>query len=157
LLAPDSSSLVFGKPLGSPSLTSTTARAGAELRKLALRYPQAHEDFPWGEHAFKVKKKVFLFMRYDASLLSLSLKLPLSQTAALMFPFAEPTGYGLGKAGWVSARFAKGSRPPVRLLEAWLAESYRAVAPRKLSALLAPDVRPAPPAPKARKTRKARA
>jgi predicted DNA-binding protein (MmcQ/YjbR family) len=117
-------------------LTSTTARAGAELRKKALRYPEAHEDFPWGEHAFKVKKKVFLFMRYDASLLSLSVKLPASHGAALMFPFAEPTGYGLGKASWVTARFPKGSRPPVRLLEAWLAESYRAVAPLKLSTLL---------------------
>jgi predicted DNA-binding protein (MmcQ/YjbR family) len=117
-------------------LTSTTARAGAELRKRALRYPEAHEAFPWGERAFKVKKKVFLFMRYDASLLSLSLKLPASQGAALMFPFAEPTGYGLGKAGWVTARFPKGSRPPVRLLEAWLAESYRAIAPLKLSGLL---------------------
>ena len=117
-------------------MTSTTLRAGADLRKSALRYPEAKEDFPWGEHAFKVKKKVFLFMRYDASLLSLSVKLPASQGAALMFPFAEPTGYGLGKAGWVTARFAKGSRPPLRLLGAWLAESYQAVAPRKLSALL---------------------
>ncbi len=125
------------------------------MRKRALRYPEAKEDFPWGEHAFKVKKKVFLFMRYDASLLSLSVKLPASQGAALMFPFAEPTGYGLGQAGWVTARFAKGSRPPLRLLEAWLAESYHAVAPRKLSALLAsgepfPRTRSAPKRKKAK-------
>jgi predicted DNA-binding protein (MmcQ/YjbR family) len=117
-------------------LTSTLTRAGAVLRKKALGYPEAHEDFPWGESAFKVKKKVFLFMRDDASFLSLSVKLPVSQGAALLFPFAEPTGYGLGKAGWVTARFEKGTRPPLWLLEAWLAESYRAVAPQKLSALL---------------------
>jgi predicted DNA-binding protein (MmcQ/YjbR family) len=116
--------------------TSTTKQAGAALRKRALSYPEAYEDFPWGEHAFKVKKKVFLFMRYDATLLSLSVKLPDSQGAALVFPFAEPTGYGLGKAGWVTARFSKGVRPPVQLLEAWLAESYRAVAPARLSAVL---------------------
>jgi predicted DNA-binding protein (MmcQ/YjbR family) len=125
-------------------LTSTTARAGAELRKKALRYPEAYEDFPWGERAYKVKKKVFLFMRYDASLLSLSFKLPDSHGAALMFPFAEPTGYGLAQSGWVTARFPKASRPPLQLLEAWLAESYRAVAPVRLSAVLAASKRGVP-------------
>jgi predicted DNA-binding protein (MmcQ/YjbR family) len=138
-------------------LTSTTARAGAALRKKALLYPEAQEDFPWGEHAFKVKKKVFLFMRYNASLLSLSVKLPASQGAAVMFPFAEPTGYGLGKAGWVTARFEKGSRPPVRLLEAWLSESYQAVAPLKLSALLRPAKRGSALPRTAGKRKKARA
>jgi predicted DNA-binding protein (MmcQ/YjbR family) len=116
--------------------TSTTTKVGAALRKRALGYPEVHEDFPWGERALKVRKKVFLFMRYDASALSLSLKLPESQGAALMFPFAEPTGYGLGKAGWVTARFGRGARPPLRLLEAWLAESYQAVAPAKLAAAM---------------------
>jgi predicted DNA-binding protein (MmcQ/YjbR family) len=114
--------------------TSTTGRVGAALRKKALGYPGVHEDFPWGERALKVNKKVFLFMHYDASHLSLSVKLPASHGAALMFPFAEPTGYGLGKAGWVTARFSRGSRPPLKLLIAWLAESYRAVAPAKLAA-----------------------
>jgi predicted DNA-binding protein (MmcQ/YjbR family) len=116
--------------------TSMTRRAGDALRKKGLAFPEVHEDFPWGEHALKVKKKVFIFMHYDASALSLSVKLPASHGVALMFPFASPTGYGLGKAGWVTAKFAKGSRPPLRLLEAWLAESYRAVAPAKLAAAL---------------------
>ena len=116
--------------------TSLTSRAGAALREKALDYPGVHEDFPWGEHALKVKKKVFLFMRYDASLLSLSVKLPTSNGMALMFPFATPTGYGLGKAGWVTARFPQGSRPPLPLLEAWLDESYRAIAPAKFVAAL---------------------
>jgi predicted DNA-binding protein (MmcQ/YjbR family) len=117
--------------------TSSTSKVGAALRRAALSYPEVHEDFPWGERALKVKRKVFLFMRYDASQLSLSVKLPASQGAALMFPFAEPTGYGLGKAGWVTARFARGSRPPLTLLEAWVSESYQAVAPAKLAAAFA--------------------
>ncbi len=116
---------------------STLVNVGAALRKLALGYPEAHEDFPWGERALKVKKKVFVFMHYDAGHLSLSVKLPASQGAALMLSFAEPTGYGLGKAGWVTARFARGSRPPLRLLAAWVHESYQAVAPTTLVASLA--------------------
>jgi hypothetical protein len=66
----------------------------------------------------------------------LSVKLPNSADFALMQPFARPTGYGLGKAGWVSASFTKKDAIPVPLLIAWLRESYRAVAPRKLAALV---------------------
>ena len=32
---------------------------------------------------------------------------------ALLLPFATPTGYGLGKSGWVSARFAPSDDPPL--------------------------------------------
>ena len=45
------------------------ARAFAALRKCALAYPDAREDFPWGESAFKVNGKVFLFLhRADGGL-----------------------------------------------------------------------------------------
>ena len=51
-----------------------------------------------------------------------------------MFSFAEPTGYGLGKAGWVSARFEPGDDVPVDLLKQWIDESYAAVAPKRTTA-----------------------
>jgi predicted DNA-binding protein (MmcQ/YjbR family) len=114
--------------------SSSTTKAGAALRTVALGLPQTHEEFPWGERALKVRKKVFLFLHYDVERLSLSVKLPASHGAALMFSFATPTGYGLGRAGWVTARFEKSARPPVRLLTEWLVESYRAVAPARLAA-----------------------
>lgn len=58
---------------------------------------------------------------------------------ALMLPFAEPTGYGLGKSGWVTATFNAGEKaPPVALLKQWLDESYRAIAPKKLVKALEP-------------------
>src|SRR5262249_9428139 len=75
------------------------------------------------------------FMYADATRLSLSTKLPQSNGVALMLPFATPTGYGLGKAGWVSAAFEPGASPPIDLLCAWIDESYQAVAPAKLAAL----------------------
>jgi hypothetical protein len=55
---------------------------------------------------------------------------------ALMQPFAAPTGYGLGKSGWVTASFTKKEKVPVALLGAWLRESYLAVAPKKIGARL---------------------
>ena len=113
---------------------STMVKAGAALRRRALGYPEVCEEFPWGERALKVRKKAFVFMHYDQRHLTLSVKLPASHGAALMLSFAEPTGYGLGKAGWVTARFGRGSRPPLQLLAAWLSESYQAVAPAKLAA-----------------------
>jgi predicted DNA-binding protein (MmcQ/YjbR family) len=106
------------------------------LRDFAMRYPGAHEDFPWGERVIKVKGKVFLFLGGKDQDLSLSVKLPSSGLIALGLPFASPTAYGLGKRGWVSARFGPREKPPLEVLRAWIDESYRAVAPRKLVATL---------------------
>jgi predicted DNA-binding protein (MmcQ/YjbR family) len=110
--------------------------AAAKLRALALRYPEAREDFPWGERVIKVGKKVFVFMGSDDGDFGISVKLPKSAGMALMLPFAEPTGYGLGKSGWVTASFGPKEKPPVPLLAEWIEESYRAVAPRNLVARL---------------------
>ena len=107
------------------------------LRDHAIGLPEVTEDFPWGHRALKVKKKAFLFLAREGGELSLSVKLPQSHAVALMLPFAEPTGYGLGKSGWVTARFAqKGKKPPLDVLKAWITESYRAIAPKKLLAML---------------------
>src|SRR5690349_22430771 len=111
--------------------------AEAALRAHALSFPEVKEDFPWGESAFKVKGKVFLFMRASVEGLGLSVKLPVTNERALANSFAEPTGYGLGKSGWVSARFAPGERVPTDLIKTWIDESFRAVAPKKVAALLA--------------------
>ncbi|HEX9941402.1 MAG TPA: MmcQ/YjbR family DNA-binding protein [Thermoanaerobaculia bacterium] len=109
----------------------------AALREHALSFPEAYEEFPWGERAVKVKGKVFLFMRCGSDELSLSVKLPASSSLALVLDFTAPTGYGLGKSGWVTARFAPGAEVPVDLLKEWVEESYRAVAPKRLAARLA--------------------
>ena len=87
---------------------------------------------PWGHHAIKVKGRAFVFMAIDDGTFSLSTKLPSSAGAALQLPFASPTEYGLGRSGWVTARFARGVRLPVGVLELWIDESYRALAPKRL-------------------------
>ena len=107
----------------------------AALRMHALSYPEAKEDFPWGERVVKVRGKVFLFLGKGDNL-SLSVKLPGSANVALGLPFASPTAYGLGKSGWITARFEKRDKPPLEMLKQWIDESYRAVAPKRLAASL---------------------
>ena len=114
-------------------------RVSRELRKYALSFPGATEDFPWGERVAKVKGKVFVFLGTDpvaGGAMGLSVKLPESGQDALDLPFAKPTGYGLGKSGWVSATFEAKDRLPLDILKGWIRESYCAVAPKKLVAEL---------------------
>ena len=121
------------------SATGRLTREGTTLRKFALGYPEATEHMPWGHHAIKVKGKSFVFLAADAESFSLSAKLPSSAGVAVKLPFASPTEYGLGRSGWVTARFPRGARVPLDVLRLWIDESYRAVAPKRLVAQLAPE------------------
>jgi predicted DNA-binding protein (MmcQ/YjbR family) len=121
--------------VSSPELVSTFD----EVRSLALAFPEAHEDHPWGETAIKVRNKVFCFLGAGDPAgdgLTIGVKLPESHPLALAQPHVSPMRYGLGKAGWVTGIFPADDLPPMPMIEAWLEESYRAVAPRKLVATL---------------------
>ncbi len=108
----------------------------AALAKIALAYPDVTEDHPWGERAFKIKGKVFVFLSRHNGALNVTMKLPHSNAYALTQPFAKPTGYNMAKSGWVTNRFEPTDDVPVDLLEDWIAESFRAVAPKKVVAKL---------------------
>ena len=125
---------------------ATLKQAFDRLRKCALAYPETREDHPWGESAIKVKGKTFVFMGVDKVRLGLSLKLPRSREFALEYPFTKPTPYGLGKSGWVSAEFTGAENPPLDILEAWIDESFRAIAPKKLVAAMEAETKNAKPA-----------
>ena len=111
----------------------------AALREYGLGLPETVEDFPWGHTALKVKGKTFVWLDKSDGALSLTVKLPVSRDFALVFDFAEPAGYGLARSGWISCRFAKDEAADLDLMKRWIAESYRAVAPKKLAAQLAED------------------
>jgi predicted DNA-binding protein (MmcQ/YjbR family) len=106
------------------------------MRDRAMGYPQAEEAFPWGERAIKVKGKAFLFMRLGDTGLSFSVKLPRTANQALALPFAKPTGYGLSKHGWVTVSLTKATKDLTAQCMAWIDESYRAVAPKRVVASL---------------------
>lgn len=133
------------------------ASAEAFLRDRAMAYPEATEEFPWGHRAIKVKAKIFLILAGTETggpggAFRVTVKLPDSNAYALMQPYAERTGYGLGKSGWVTCTFNASDEVPLDLLDEWVEESYRAVAPKKLvlklNAQLSGEPEPPPPKPK---------
>jgi predicted DNA-binding protein (MmcQ/YjbR family) len=77
---------------------------------------------------------VFLGLE-DMDELLVTVKLDDSHDQALDVPGAEPSGYGLGRAGWVTIPL-RDTTPPPPVLEDWIDESYRRVAPKKLIARL---------------------
>ncbi len=108
-----------------------------KLRDHALGLPETYEDHPWGETVVKVRKKIFLFLGVDHGdqQAGFGVKLVASHDHALSVPGAAPTGYGLGKAGWVNVPLET-QLPPTEVLLDWVEESYRLVAPKRVAAVL---------------------
>lgn len=122
----------------SPSLPHPKSLEGW-LRSQALKYPETTEDIPRGERAIKVRGKAFLFLRGEGSVASSSMKLPKSAAEALELSYVEPTHYGLGRHGWVTATVDATRESPGETFTSWLDESYRAVAPKRVVAALDAD------------------
>jgi predicted DNA-binding protein (MmcQ/YjbR family) len=119
-------------------MTKDQAKVDAAVRALrafGLAYPGAHLKSPWPDHCdLAVNDKTFTFMSPEGEPFRISCKLPSSSAVALMLPGTSPAAYGLGKSGWVTAQCAPGEVPDLALFEAWIDESYRAQAPKKLNA-----------------------
>jgi predicted DNA-binding protein (MmcQ/YjbR family) len=105
------------------------ARILERLLELALGYPGAWVDHPWGETVVKVDKKVFVFLGVDGEedRVGFGVKLHASHAEALGVDGITQMGYGLGRAGWVNVRLTKAD-VPLGVYEDWVEESYRAVA-----------------------------
>ena len=73
---------------------ATAARKKPELvlRDYALAFPEAAEEFPWGERVIKVRGKIFVFLGGQDGELRVSVKLPISFEMALTLPFAARFG-----------------------------------------------------------------
>jgi predicted DNA-binding protein (MmcQ/YjbR family) len=116
-------------------VTRKASRIAQAIRKHAMSYPETAEEFPWGESAFKVKGKTFVFMHDGPEGVSFSVKVPESRDLALSLPGAEPTHYGLGAKGWVTVK--PDAATAMHVVEFLIDESYRAVAPKRVVAHLA--------------------
>ena len=105
-----------------------------KILQFALGFPGAWEDHPWEEDVVKVGKKIFVFLgTEDSSDPGMIVKLDDSHEQALAVPGAAPTGYGLGRSGWVTVPY-RDTTPPLDVLKDWVEESYRRVAPKQLIA-----------------------
>jgi predicted DNA-binding protein (MmcQ/YjbR family) len=111
------------------------------LEKIVARLPEATrvDIEAWGgEPTFRVNGKNFIFTNEKAS--GLSVKLPKEEAAAVVATDerATPTGYGLGRHGWVSIDLGATLRGEEqwRQVEEWVRTSYTLVAPKKLAKLV---------------------
>lgn len=110
--------------------------AADQLRAFGLAYPEAHLKSPWPGHAdLAVKDKTFAYLSAAGEPFSISCKLPFTGPEAREMSFVQPTGYGLGKSGWVTASWPDDVADPMAMFRAWIDESYRAQATKKLAAL----------------------
>jgi predicted DNA-binding protein (MmcQ/YjbR family) len=112
-------------------------RIAQAIRRVALAYPGTYEEMPWGDRVVKVRGKIFLFCDAHEDRVSLGVKLPQSGDAAISLSLARPARYGLGKSGWVSTSFRDPRNVPMPMIRSWIDESYRAIAPKRLTKAVA--------------------
>ena len=112
----------------------------ARLEAIAARLPESQrvDIEAWGgEPTFRVRKKNFVFTNADAT--GLSVKLPKEEAAAVVAtdPAVEPTGYGLGRHGWVSVEVGDDADDDRwQQVEEWVRTSYTLVAPKSLAKIV---------------------
>jgi predicted DNA-binding protein (MmcQ/YjbR family) len=115
-----------------PQKKSTCSELMASLKSFALELPGAWPDNPWGDSVVKVGKKIFVFLGDNEEDSLITVKVPESHDHAMSFTGAAPTGYGLGKAGWVTIPVAGLTGDDAEVLPDFIEESYRTIAPKKL-------------------------
>jgi predicted DNA-binding protein (MmcQ/YjbR family) len=107
------------------------------LERITTELPEAErvDITEWGDHpSFRVRGKNFVFC--DAEARHLSLKLPRGEVEAVLAtdPATTPTGYGLGRHGWIDVSIPADAGPRRwRQIGEWVRTSYTLVAPKGLS------------------------
>jgi predicted DNA-binding protein (MmcQ/YjbR family) len=107
------------------------------LEEIVARLPDAvRVDIEqWGgEPTFRVAGKNFVFASNDASTLSVKLSKEEAAAVTASDPDVVPTGYGLGRHGWVSVTVSRtATRARWKEIEEWVRTSYTLVAPKRLA------------------------
>lgn len=106
------------------------------IGRIALGLPEAMrvDIEAWGgEPTFRVRGKNFVFAAADGT--SITVKLPHDEAAAVVaeVPDAAPTGYGLGRHGWVTVALGQLDDGRWQEVEEWIETSYTLVAPKSLA------------------------
>ena len=109
----------------------TAAQAADRIRTLALSFPEAYEDEPWGHPVFKVgANRMFAGMSEDEGVLRLTVKLTGEEReVAELLPYVSKAKY-VGRYGWITAEVADDEALEAAL--EWLRESYWLKAPEAI-------------------------
>ena len=103
----------------------SAARHAAAIRELALSFPTAREDHPWGPeaHVFKVGGGSTMFaIMGDGPPVTVTMKLTREEReVALTLPYVSHAKY-VGRYGWVTARVEDADCLTATL--EWIRESY---------------------------------
>jgi len=116
--------------------TQTASKIRETLRTIAMRLPEVEEGITCDKAAFKARGKAFLFVGSDERSYNVMVKLRDSLANAAEFAGNEPASYKVGGHDWVTLNFPNDKAPPAGLMERWIEESYRLLAPKQLVALL---------------------
>jgi predicted DNA-binding protein (MmcQ/YjbR family) len=106
------------------------------FREVCLSLPDAYEQETWGEATFRVRKKIFATAWDREGRASVCMKVPREDHEALLAqgdPFFLPAY--VGTKGWIGIDLGSARLDRDELHEMVL-ESYRLIAPKRLSALL---------------------
>ncbi|MDQ6717633.1 MAG: MmcQ/YjbR family DNA-binding protein [Gemmatimonadota bacterium] len=119
------------------SKTARTAIPLAQLRKICLALPEAHEVEAWGAPTFRVKNKIFAMYGGDSSSHHSGrpgVWIKSKHTVQEIVLHSAPTKYFkppyVGPGGWTGAYLDK--KPDWKTISALLLDAYRQTAPKKL-------------------------
>jgi predicted DNA-binding protein (MmcQ/YjbR family) len=101
------------------------------IRRLALSFPQAYEDAPWGFPVFKVgDNRMFAWLQSEEDAVRVTVKLTREEREiASLLPYVGKARY-VGRYGWVTAAVTDDDSLEAAL--EWVRESYWLRAPAEL-------------------------
>jgi predicted DNA-binding protein (MmcQ/YjbR family) len=107
--------------------------AADRVREVALSFPEAYEDAPWGFPVFKVRdNRMFAWMIVRDESIEVTVKLTQEEREiAQLLPYVARARY-VGRYGWISAQVTDDESLDCAL--EWLRESYWLKAPAELRA-----------------------
>jgi predicted DNA-binding protein (MmcQ/YjbR family) len=106
-------------------------KASKTVRALALSFPEAYEDAPWGFPVFKVAdNRMFAWLQEDRDPVEVTMKLSAEEREiAFLHPWVRRASH-VGRYGWITATIEDADALDTAC--EWLRESYWLKAPARL-------------------------